>query len=126
TPESETLARTEAGEPGEKDERSEPGVDLLHAEVHVVQQAQQIPGQGRVELVPKSEAGRRVVALPRLVVDALQEHLERFTRAEVDSPVFVTPTGRPVRRATVSGAWRAAVAATGAPEGLRPHDLRHH
>jgi hypothetical protein len=40
--------------------------------------------------------------------------------------VFVSATGRPVRRAAVSDAWRAAVAATGAPEGLRPHDLRHH
>jgi integrase len=35
-----------------------------------------------------------------------------------DAPVFVTDTGRPLRR--------AAVEATGAPEKLWPHDLRHH
>lgn len=101
-------------------------VDLLHAEVRVTQQAQQIPGAGRLELPPKSDAGRRVVALPRLVVDALEDHLTTFVRPEADAPVFVGPTGRPARRAAVSTAWRAAVATTGAPEGLRPHDLRHH
>jgi integrase len=101
-------------------------VDLLHGEVRVTQQAQQIPGSGRLELPPKSDAGRRTVALPRLVADALEEHLSTYTGPEPGAPVFVSTTGRPVRRATVSAAWRAAVAATGAPDGLRPHDLRHH
>ncbi|CAA9242225.1 MAG: hypothetical protein AVDCRST_MAG76-1827 [uncultured Acidimicrobiales bacterium] len=40
--------------------------------------------------------------------------------------MFTCPSGTPLRRATLSGHWRAAVAATGAPAGLHLHDLRHH
>lgn len=100
-------------------------VDLLHAEVHVRRQAQEIAGRGRVVLAPKSEAGRRSVALPAIVVDALATHLSA-SAAGPDAPLFTGPEGRPLRRATFSNAWQAAVAATGAPAGLRPHDLRHH
>ena len=101
-------------------------VDLLHGEVRVEHQAQEVTGRGRVILDPKSEAGRRTVALPALVVEALEQHLATFTDSDVEAPVFTGPEGGPLRRATFSRAWRAAVAVTGAPAGLRPHDLRHH
>jgi integrase len=101
-------------------------VDLLHGEVVVEHQAQEIAGSGRVVLAPKSEAGRRTVALPAVVVEALEHHLAAFSGPQTDSPVFTGPEGSPLRRATFSRAWRYAVRAAGAPEGLRPHDLRHH
>ena len=101
-------------------------VNLEGAEVTVRTQAQQIVGQGRVMTDPKSDAGRRIVALPDLVVDGLSDHLERWTGAGPDSAVFVGPEGRPVTRATLSDVWRRAVAKAGAPDGLRIHDLRHH
>ena len=101
-------------------------VDLLHAEVKVEHQAQEIAGSGRVVLAPKSEAGRRTVALPAVVVDALEEHLATFSGSEAGSPVFTGPEGNPLRRATFSRAWRRAVTAAGAPADLRPHDLRRH
>lgn len=101
-------------------------VDLLHAEVHVRRQAQEIAGRGRVVLAPKSEAGRRSVALPAVVVASIGEHLAAFAGPEAEAPLFTGPEGGALRRATFSRAWRAAVAATGAPVGLRPHDLRHH
>ena len=101
-------------------------VDLLHGEVHVTQQAQEVAGTGRVELPPKTAAGRRVVSLPSLVSEALEEHLATYGPVEADAPLFTGPGGGPLRRATLSKAWQAAVRATGAPAGLRPHDLRHH
>lgn len=101
-------------------------VDLLHAEVRIERQAQEITGAGRVEVAPKSDAGRRTVALPGVVVRALDDHLATFTGPDADAPVFLGPENSPLRRATFSAAWRAAVRVTGAPAGLRPHDLRHH
>jgi integrase len=101
-------------------------IDLEQASVTVHTQAQQIVGLGRIMTDPKSDAARRVVTLPELVVLSLGDHLRRWTAPADDSPVFVGPEGRPVTRATLSEIWRAAVAQTGAPAGLRIHDLRHH
>jgi integrase len=101
-------------------------VDLERREINVRTQAQQIVGQGRVMTDPKSQAGKRIVALPDLVVESLAAHLGRWTGAEIDATVFVGLQGLPVTRAALSEIWRAAVAATGSPTGLRIHDLRHH
>jgi integrase len=99
-------------------------INPLRGTVRVERQAQEVGG--RIELGPKSEAGRRNVALPAPVLEALVAHLERFTRPEPAAVVFTGPEGGPLRRATLSAAWRAAVATVGAPAGLRLHDLRHH
>lgn len=101
-------------------------VDLLRREVRVERQAQEIAGHGRIEAAPKTEAGRRTVALPRLVVEALEHHLGEYVGAGPDAPLFTSAGGAHLRRATVSQVWRAAVREAGAPDGLRPHDLRHH
>jgi integrase len=102
-------------------------IDLLRGEVTVDQQDQELAGHGRITLPPKSDAGRRVVTIPKVVVDALAEHLsDPRVGTDADAYVFVSPHGSPLRRATLSDAWRAAVHATDSPEGLRLHDLRHH
>jgi integrase len=101
-------------------------VDILHSTVEVVVQAQEVVGAGRVLLPPKSDAGRRKVAVPEIVRDALAEHLGRYTSRDNDSPVFTGPSGGPLRRATLSSAWRIARAHAGCPSTLRLHDLRHH
>lgn len=66
------------------------------------------------------------LGLRRCDVDALETHLSTFTGVELEAPVFTGPADTPLRRATLSAAWRSAVARAGAPEGLRLHDLRHH
>jgi integrase len=74
-------------------------VDLLHAEVHVRVQAQQVTGKGRVVKEPKSEAGVRSVILPTVVIQALDHHLAVYTRPDRRdwcSPARVA--SRPVRR----------------------------
>jgi len=101
-------------------------LDLLHATVRVVEQAQEVAGHGRITLEPKSDAGKRTVALPSPVVAALDAHLAAFTGPRPTDPVFTSPSGTPLRRATLSKHWQSAVRATGAPDGLHLHDLRHH
>jgi len=101
-------------------------VDLLHATVRIVRQAQEIAGQGRTEGPPKSEAGRRTVSLPGIVVEALGAHLAGMADPAGTAPLFCGPEGGALRRATLTKAWAAAVRSTGAPDGLHLHDLRHH
>ena len=55
-------------------------IDPLHGTVTVVRQAHEITGQGRMLTPPKSDAGRRTVALPRSVLEALDAHLARPRR----------------------------------------------
>lgn len=101
-------------------------VDVLHREVHVRGQSQELRGGRRWLDHAKNDAGRRVVTLPDLVVAALDEHLAAFTGPESDAPVFTGPNGRPLLRRELSAAWKAAKKATGVPAHLRLYDLRHH
>ena len=75
----------------------------------VVRQAHEITGPGRVLTPPKSDAGRRSVALPAFVLEALAEHLRDHVGDAVDAWVFTRPSGLPLRRADLSYAWRDAV-----------------
>ena len=100
-------------------------IDPLHGTVSVVRQAHEISGQGRVLTPPKSDAGRRTVALPRSVLESLDAHLHDHVAAAPDAWVFTRPSGLPLRRADLSEAWRDACGEVGL-EGARPHDLRHH
>lgn len=99
-------------------------IDLLHRTIHVRCQAQEISGR-RIVTEPKTEAGVRSASLPSALVEILGDHLDAYAAPGANGVVFTGPTGRPVRRADLSIAWRAAVAAEGIP-GLRVHDLRHH
>lgn len=101
-------------------------VDLVHRVVKVRAGAQEIVGMGRVVGDPKSAAGRRTVALPTVVVDALDDHLSTWVADEPDGLLFVAARGGPLRRAELSDRWRSAVATVDAPAGLHVHDLRHH
>ena len=124
---------TNDAEQGERRWRHRPGgellglerkdVDLLHRVVHVRRQAQEIQGR-RIVTEPKTEAGIRTAALPSALVQILSQHLDTFSAASAEGTVFTGQTGRPVRRADLSDAWRAALAATGL-SGVRIHDLRH-
>ncbi len=102
-------------------------VNLLHATVDVFGQSQEISGKQVFVDHTKTDAGRRTVAIPRVVVDVLDEHLARFVAPAADALLFTSEvTGAPLTRGVLSENWRPAVATVGAPEGLRIHDLRHH
>ena len=67
---------------------------------------------------PKTDAGRRTVAVPSNMLPALTDHLDRH--AEADLQVFVFDvTGR-----ALGLAWDKARRSTGRPD-LYFHDLRH-
>jgi integrase len=71
---------------------------------------------------PKSQASRRTITLPHVVVDTLLQHLETYS--PVDDMVWTTEHGALLRRGTFGRIWRKAVADTVGPP-CRIHDLRH-
>jgi integrase len=76
---------------------------------------------------PKSEAGRRTVALPSAILPDLRQHLATsgFTDPEPDGRLFRGLKGATPRRNNFNGVWKAAVKAAGANPGLHLHELRH-
>jgi len=89
---------------------------------------------------PKRKASRRDVPVPRVLVEALAEHLAEFpstlremvcrdeagrTWTEVVELVFTTARGEPLTRSRFGEAWRDAVKEASLPAGTSYHDLRH-
>jgi integrase len=73
---------------------------------------------------PKSDAGKRTVSIPSLIVADVSSHLDTFTQPEADALVFSSPHGMPLRHANFRRrVWPRALAATGL--SIHPHDLRH-
>ena len=72
----------------------------------------------------KSDAGKRMVTIPAVLVPELRWHLQRFAEAGSEGRVFVGPKGATPRRSNFAPIWQAATKQAGA-EGLHFHDLRH-
>ncbi len=74
---------------------------------------------------PKTDAGRRSVALPALAVDELERHLRSNVEPLATSLVFTAAEGGYLRRSNFRRrVWVPATEAVGVP-GFRFHDLRH-
>src|SRR5262249_4534556 len=73
---------------------------------------------------PKSDAGMRVVTVPRVVLPVIEDHLNEFTDADQDALVFVGAKGSPGRRSNFQEHWVKGTSAAGV-DGLHFHDLRH-
>jgi len=99
-------------------------VDLLHRTITVTEQVQYIAG-AHVVSAPKTAAGRRSVALPRVVADALDAHMCAYAEPGADALVFAAPEGGYLRLENFrKRVWAPAIAAAGVAP-LRLHDLRH-
>lgn len=85
-------------------------------------QLQELAGGGHFEGPPKSDAGRRTVAIPAALLPSLAERIECSPTPR--SFIFGGANGRPLRRATFATAWHRAATKVDLPE-LRFHDLRH-
>jgi integrase len=73
---------------------------------------------------PKSDAGMRVVTVPRVVLPVLEDHLNAFTEDDQYALVFIGAKGRPVRRSNFQEHWVKGTSAAGV-EGMHFHGLRH-
>ena len=99
-------------------------VDLERSLVRVEVQVVELKKGERLTTPPKTAAGRRSVALPKAVMDALALHLTLYSGLGPDAPVFTGPLSDGLRRATFYTEWAKAMKATG-QQGLHLHDLRH-
>ena len=97
-------------------------VDLDAGTVTVADQAVNLVGGRRLVTDPKTDAGRRLVALPQLVIDAVTEHLTLHN--DPDAPQFPAEDGGLLPATTFCQHWRRARHETGRDD-LHLHDLRH-
>ncbi len=100
-------------------------VNLLRSLVTIEQQEHQLKNGLLVLGPPKSDAGRRTIALPAFLVAELEQHLARYTAAQSDARVFRGERGGSLRRHVVQKYWMAARSTIGLPDNFRLHDLRH-
>jgi len=98
-------------------------IDLAAGTVTVEEQVVSLDGGRRILTEPKTEAGRRVVALPQLVLDSLAEHLDGIGE-DANSLLFPTEGGGLLPTTTFYKHWRRARHQVGHDE-LHLHDLRH-
>jgi integrase len=100
-------------------------VDILRATVEVRRKRLRLASGLVIEDDPKSEAGRRRVALPAPLVAELERQLSTFVGASADAYVFTTEAGAPLDANNFrSRVWNQATRSVGLT-GLRFHDLRH-
>lgn len=98
--------------------------NLLHGTVRVERSMQQLSNGTLLLGPPKTEAGRRQVAIPPHLLPEVENHLERFVGARSDALVFTGAKGGPLRPHVLQKAWVQAKDATGLGF-LHLHDLRH-
>ncbi len=89
-----------------------------------VQRAVVRTGSGFVVGPPKSEAGRRAVAIPPHLLPALAEHLAEHAEPGPQGLVFPARTGGHLAQSSLSWHFNPAREAAGRSD-LRWHDLRH-
>jgi integrase len=99
-------------------------IDLDTETVMVAESVSVLAGGVRHVGPPKSDAGRRAVAIPPHIVPALQDHLEHFSEGGPDGLVFVGPKGGALSSANFGAdVWRPAVTSVGL-RGFTFHGLR--
>ena len=84
------------------------------------------PRMGGQEIIkaPKTDAGRRTVAIPGNVIPVVERHLEIYLDPEPDAPFLVGEKGRALLVKSFAKAWSEARSSVGRTD-LRLHDLRH-
>lgn len=92
--------------------------------IAVIAQLQELAKGGHYRGLPKSDAGRRIVAVPDVLLPTLASHLGKWVDPEPDALIFGGQEGKPLRRATFYKAWHQAITQVGLVD-FRFHDLRH-
>jgi integrase len=73
---------------------------------------------------PKTEAGRRTLAIPQNVMGAIEDHLDRYVGVSADAWLFPGQNQNPVSPRSIDRAWVLARKSIERDE-VRFHDLRH-
>lgn len=110
---------------GEVTELRRQDVDLVHGEVKVHRAVVHVDGEFIVG-TPKSDAGKRTVAVPPHLLPLLTKHLANHVESGADALLFPSK-GDPRRHLAPASLYRhfySARDAAGRPD-LRWHDLRH-
>jgi integrase len=108
---------------GELAELRRADVDVKAGVVHVRRGVTRTKG-GRVVGGPKSDAGKRTVAIPPHLLPAVKAHLREHVRPAQDALVFRAASGGHLAPASLYRVFYPAREAAGRPD-LRFHDLRH-
>jgi integrase len=108
---------------GELAELRRSDIDVKNGIVHVRRGVVRING-GRKVKGPKSEAGRRDVAIPPHLIPAVKDHLRKYVLPKRDALLFPAASGGHMAPATLYRVYYPAREAAGRPD-LRFHDLRH-
>jgi integrase len=88
-------------------------LDLTAGTVRVVRVAVEVSGHVTDKAYPKSRAGRRIVPLPRFIIDLLTEHQCRYPPGAAGL-VFTSRSGAAVRRTTFRAkVWRPSLVRAG-------------
>jgi integrase len=99
-------------------------LDLLHASVRVVEQMQEMADGTLIVGPPKTDAGVRIVAIPKVLIPELETHLGMYSGPGPDGLVFPGTQHQPLRRATLYKDRNRARREV-CLDGFRFHDLRH-
>ena len=99
-------------------------IDLLHGTLSISVTRTETMAGVTVEKAPKTEAGRRTIAMPSNVYSYLTVHLQRFAAPGPDGLVVLGQYGGPLRPQVLSSAWSKARTMVGRTD-LHLHDLRH-
>lgn len=96
----------------------------IEGQVVMVRRAAVRVDKGWVVGAPKSEAGRRDVAIPPNIMPVIQQHLDNYVGPEPDSLMFPAKSGGHMQPSTLYRHFYKARKAARRPD-LRWHDLRH-
>ena len=108
---------------GELSELRKGDVDLTQGLLKVRRGVGFVPGSTVVK-GPKTEAGKRDVAIPDHLIPLVNYHLLSHAEAGADGLLFPSPRGGHLRTSTIGRWYYPAREAAGRPD-LRFHDLRH-
>jgi integrase len=99
-------------------------VDLKQHVIHILQSRTFGMDGKQIMKLPKTDAGRRTIFVPRPVMKSLVRHVEIFAGPEPEALVVVGRGGANLSRDALQGSWERARLAIGGPD-LRLHDMRH-
>lgn len=110
--------------PGETFALTRADLDTTAGLVTIRRTITEIAGQPPTFGPPKTTAGRRTIALPAFVTDALIEHMHTHTSPHSGALIFTTTNGTPITATARSNALRTVRSQLGRHD-LTWHHLRH-